>query len=187
MMTSATYQSPCGRLTLFATDEGITRIEFPAVRISSDIPRPSSATPVSAASSQGACGEVSPSGASQPRPGAHGILDQAIRELELYFQGRLTEFAVPVSLTGTPFQLDVWRAMLAVPYGKTATYGELAAAIGRPTAFRAVGMACHANPVPILLPCHRIVGKDGALTGYASGLDFKRHLLALEASQAKAD
>lgn len=108
------------------------------------------------------------------------VLLQAERELKEYFAGRRTAFSVPLSMRGTPFQMEVWAALRAIPYGETRSYGELARRIGRPGACRAVGMANHVNPLPILVPCHRVVGADGRLTGYAGGLDVKKYLLELE-------
>ena len=108
------------------------------------------------------------------------VLMQAERELEEYFAGRRTAFSVPLSMHGTPFQLEVWEALRAIPYGETRSYAALAAQIGRPRACRAVGMANHVNPLPILVPCHRVLGADGHLTGYAGGLDVKKYLLKLE-------
>lgn len=112
---------------------------------------------------------------------ASPLLLRARREIEAYFAGERREFDLPLAPQGTPFQQRVWRALQTVPYGSTCTYGELAAAIGNPKASRAVGMANHRNPLPILIPCHRVVGSDGSLTGYAGGLDRKRLLLAVEA------
>ncbi len=94
-----------------------------------------------------------------------------------YFAGRRTTFDIPLDLRGTEFQVTVWRALAEIPFGQTSTYGEQAARIGRPSAARAVGAANGRNPVSIVLPCHRIVGKDGSLTGFAGGLDTKQYLL----------
>ena len=105
---------------------------------------------------------------------------QAAEELEEYFAGRRSVFSVPLSPHGTRFQLAVWRALREIPYGQTRTYGEIAASVGRPGAARAVGMANHDNPLLIFTPCHRVVGKGGALTGFACGLEVKRRLLELE-------
>ena len=104
----------------------------------------------------------------------------AAGELEEYFDGRRKSFTVPLSPHGTRFQLAVWQALRDIPYGQTRTYGEIAAAVGRPHAARAVGMASHDNPLLIVTPCHRVVGKSGALTGFAYGLEVKRWLLELE-------
>ena len=108
------------------------------------------------------------------------VLDEATRELDEYFAGRRTTFAVPLAGRGTPFQQEVWRAIAAVPYGDTITYGELARRVGHPRGVRAAGAATGRNPLSIFVPCHRIVGADGRLTGYAGGLDRKRALLARE-------
>ncbi|RKT52397.1 methylated-DNA-[protein]-cysteine S-methyltransferase [Saccharothrix australiensis] len=109
------------------------------------------------------------------------LFGDVIAQLEEYFAGRLTEFDVPLDLRGTPFQRTVWAALLSVPYGQTVSYGELAAALGRPTAARAVGMANGRNPISIIVPCHRVVGSTGDLTGYGGGLARKRQLLEFEA------
>ena len=101
-------------------------------------------------------------------------------QLTAYLAGDLRDFDVELAPVGTPFQLEVWTALRRVPYGTTTTYGALAAAIGRPSAVRAVGAANGRNPVGIVVPCHRVVGADGSLTGYAGGLDRKRFLLDLE-------
>jgi O-6-methylguanine DNA methyltransferase len=102
------------------------------------------------------------------------------RELNAYLGGRLTTFSVPLDLVGTPFQRSVWGRVLQIPYGARATYGEVARGLGRPRAARAVGAANGANPVPILVPCHRLVGASGDLTGYGGGLELKDRLLRLE-------
>lgn len=108
------------------------------------------------------------------------VLLEAKRQLEEYFAGKRQVFDLPLELTGTDFQCAVLRALLEVPYGKTTTYGALAEAIGRPKVARAVGMALNKNPIPIIIPCHRVVGRDGSLTGFAWGMEAKRHLLELE-------
>ncbi|RMD83231.1 MAG: methylated-DNA--[protein]-cysteine S-methyltransferase, partial [Candidatus Dadabacteria bacterium] len=115
------------------------------------------------------------------RSGVSPILRKAATELEAYFTGGLTSFSVPLDLRGTPFQLAVWKAVQAIPYNETRTYGEIARAVGRPKAVRAVGAAQAANPLPILIPCHRVIGADGTLTGYGGGLEIKRWLLEHEA------
>lgn len=109
----------------------------------------------------------------------------ALREqLDAYWAGDLQRFDVPLAAVGTPFQQQVWAALREVPYGRTCTYAELAVAVGRPTATRAVGAANGRNPVGIVVPCHRVVGSGGALTGYAGGLERKRHLLQHELQHA---
>ena len=107
-------------------------------------------------------------------------LRTAAAQLEEYFSGGRTAFTLPLEPHGTAFQLAVWRALADIPYGETLTYGELARRVGRPAAFRAVGQANGANPLPIVYPCHRVVAVGGRLGGYGGGLDAKRRLLALE-------
>lgn len=102
-------------------------------------------------------------------------------QLDAYFAGRLTAFDLPLAPQGTAFQITVWRALRAIPFGETISYGELARRIGRPQASRAVGHANARNPISIIVPCHRVIGADSSLTGYAGGLDRKRMLLAHEA------
>lgn len=111
---------------------------------------------------------------------ASPLLDAAEAQLREYFAGARRTFDLPLAPHGTAFQQRVWAALRAIPYGETRTYGELAAAIGNPSASRAVGMANHRNPIPIIIPCHRVIGANGTLTGYAGGLEIKRRLLALE-------
>jgi methylated-DNA-[protein]-cysteine S-methyltransferase len=101
-------------------------------------------------------------------------------QLKAYVRGQLTTFSLPVDPQGTPFQRAVWAALLNIPHGQTRTYGQVAAAVGRPGAARAVGIACGSNPIGIVIPCHRVVGADGSLTGYAGGLDLKAQLLEHE-------
>ncbi|MFD6953744.1 cysteine methyltransferase [Nocardiopsis sp. TSRI0078] len=105
---------------------------------------------------------------------------EAVRQLEAYFAGELREFDLPLAPAGTEWQLRVWAALTTIPHGETASYGELAAELGRPTASRAVGMANGRNPISIIVPCHRVIGANGSLTGYAGGLDRKQFLLGLE-------
>jgi O-6-methylguanine DNA methyltransferase len=102
------------------------------------------------------------------------------RELEEYFAGNRREFSFPLDLRGTEFQLACWRALLAIPYGETRSYGDIAREVGRPQGFRAVGMANNRNPIAIVVPCHRVIASDGSLCGYGGGLDLKRKLLELE-------
>jgi methylated-DNA-[protein]-cysteine S-methyltransferase len=107
----------------------------------------------------------------------------AVEQLEAYFAGERTQFDVDLDLVGTTFQRTVWAALLTIPYGETRSYGEIAAQIGSPGAFRAVGLANGHNPVGIIVPCHRVIGSNGSLTGYGGGLDRKRALLELEKSR----
>ena len=113
----------------------------------------------------------------------HAVLLQCEAELQEYFAGQRRTFSVPIHLRGTPFQREVWEALRAIPFGETRTYGELAAQLGQPNATRAVGAANGRNPVAILVPCHRVVGSAGKLTGFAGGLDAKAKLLALESAE----
>jgi len=103
-----------------------------------------------------------------------------VNELEEYFDGKRRDFSFPLDLRGTGFQLACWRALLAIPYGETRSYADIARAVGKPNAFRAVGMANNRNPVAIVVPCHRVIASDGTLCGYGGGLDVKRKLLELE-------
>ena len=125
-----------------------------------------------------------------PDPLTHGAADPAVfgeltAQLDAYFAGGLTEFDVPVRLHGTAFQRRVWERLRDIPYGETISYGELAARVGSPGAARAVGLANGRNPVAIVVPCHRVIGADGSLTGYGGGIDRKRWLLALETEGAR--
>ncbi|HEY1575249.1 MAG TPA: methylated-DNA--[protein]-cysteine S-methyltransferase [Pseudonocardiaceae bacterium] len=110
--------------------------------------------------------------------------DAVIEQLTEYFEGTRRDFDLPLVMHGTDFQRTVWRALCTIPYGETVSYGQLADRIGRPTASRAVGLANGKNPISIIVPCHRVVGSSGDLTGYGGGLDRKRHLLALETGVA---
>jgi methylated-DNA-[protein]-cysteine S-methyltransferase len=112
--------------------------------------------------------------------GSDELLSAVSEQLDEYFQGVRTRFELPVRLVGTPFQIAVWSALLDVPYGRTSTYGQVAERIGRPRAARAVGAANGQNPISIVVPCHRLIGAEGGLTGYGWGLDRKRSLLELE-------
>lgn len=107
-------------------------------------------------------------------------LTKAARQLAEYFEGKRKEFDLPLAPQGTPFQLKVWRALCSIPYGKTASYADIAAKIKNPKACRAVGMANNKNPLSIFIPCHRVVGANGSLTGYGGGLPLKKKLLDLE-------
>jgi len=109
-----------------------------------------------------------------------GAMQPYRRELEEYFAGQRREFSFALDLRGTDFQLACWRALLAIPYGETRTYADIARAVGRPKGFLAVGMANNRNPVAIVVPCHRVIASDGTLCGYGGGLDVKRKLLELE-------
>lgn len=156
--------TPLGPVTLAATERGLAGLWFDGQKHHPGPLAPSDAT----------------------RHGNADWLAQADRQLADYFAGRLTAFDLALDAAGTPFQQAVWRALLAVPHGRTCSYGQLAAAAGFPGAVRAVAAAIGRNPVSVVVPCHRVVGGDGHLTGYAGGLDRKRALLALEAAAAAA-
>ena len=111
-----------------------------------------------------------------------GALRGVIAELDEYFAGDRREFTTPLAPEGTPFQMKVWEALRTIPYGTTASYGEIAAQVGKPTASRAVGAANGKNPIAVIVPCHRVIGANGSLTGYGGGLERKELLLGLEGS-----
>ena len=118
-----------------------------------------------------------------PREGraeATPYVDDLTTQITEYFSGKRKTFTFPLNPKGTPFQLAVWNALLEIPYGDTITYAELAARIGKPSAVRAVGAANGANPIPVIIPCHRVIGSNGTLTGYGGGIERKQWLLALE-------
>ncbi|KIF71124.1 cysteine methyltransferase [Streptomyces sp. AcH 505] len=108
------------------------------------------------------------------------------RQLAAYFDGELTHFDLPISLAGTPFQLSVWEQLQLIPYGETRSYGQLADALGKPAASRAVGLANGRNPISIIVPCHRVIGSTGSLIGYGGGLDRKQRLLVFEGAATVA-
>ncbi len=114
-------------------------------------------------------------------PSESPLLAEAAGQISLYLEGRLKSFSLPLDPRGTPFMRVVWKALLAIPYGGTASYSDIAAAVGNPKACRAVGMANNRNPIPLIIPCHRVIGKNGSLTGYAGGLEIKKRLLSIEA------
>ena len=146
-----TLDTPLGTLQIEATERGLCGIWFPSRSID-----------------QG------------PTSKTNRVISLAKQELNAYFTGELTTFLVPLDWQGTRFQESVWQALLAVPYGKTVTYGDVARAIGRPRSSRPVGGAVGKNPLPIIVPCHRVIGSDGSLTGFTGGLDIKIRLLELE-------
>jgi methylated-DNA-[protein]-cysteine S-methyltransferase len=168
---SLELDSPVGTLVLTASDGALTRLERKAR---------GRAGRTAGATSHGRHGEAS-RGASP----AERVLLAAQRQLEEYFSGKRTQFDLPLAPSGTAFQQQVWRALLEIPYGKTWSYQRLARAIGRPTAMRAVGACNGRNPIAIIIPCHRVIGADGSLTGYGGGLPMKRWLLAHEAARAQ--
>jgi methylated-DNA-[protein]-cysteine S-methyltransferase len=128
-------------------------------------------------------------GGDEPRDSrrSSGPFRTPVRELDAYWAGRLRRFSVPIAPSGTPFQQEIWRALTKIPYGRTTSYSRLAASIGRPRAVRATGRANGANPIAILVPCHRVVGASGALTGYAARIERKAALLRLEGIAISGD
>ena len=118
--------------------------------------------------------------AAAPSSAPTPLLREAEHQITEFLQGDRRQLDFPIRMVGTPFQQRVWRALLQIPYGTTRTYGEIATAIGNPRASRAVGMACNKNPLLLIVPCHRVVGANGNLTGFAYGTDAKRWLLELE-------
>jgi methylated-DNA-[protein]-cysteine S-methyltransferase len=117
----------------------------------------------------------------------NGVFVDAVEQLEAYFAGELTAFDIELDMRGTEFQRRVWTALLTIPYGETRSYGEIAEQVGAPGAARAVGLANGHNPIAIIVPCHRVIGASGSLTGYGGGLDRKKTLLDLEKKRAPAD
>ena len=166
--TTRVVDSPLGPLTLTAEQGAVVEIDFGT---------PAGLAGEAVASSAGSAAEIGP----RPPSSAERVLDDAVRQLDAYFAGELREFDLPLRPHGTPFQIAVWSALREVPYGETRSYADIARRIGRPTAVRAVGRANGQNPLAIVVPCHRVIGTDGSLTGYAGGLDMKRALLDLEA------
>jgi methylated-DNA-[protein]-cysteine S-methyltransferase len=158
VVVSTTIETPIGRLGVAASPRGLSGVDFHP--------------------GQAGNGERAASG-----PGADAArrhLEEAVQQLQDYFAGRRSTFDVPLDLTGTPYQQRVWRALLRIPAGKTLSYGEVAKLLGSPAAARAVGRACATNPVPVVVPCHRVVGSDGKLHGFGGGLWRKEKLLELE-------
>jgi methylated-DNA-[protein]-cysteine S-methyltransferase len=156
-MCCTTIESPVGPLLLAADDSGLRRLEF-----------------------------VNGRKPAQPDPRWHEdaqYLHEAILQLRAYFAGDLETFDIPLAPEGTPFQLTVWKHLCDIPYGETISYGELARRVGNPNASRAVGLANGSNPIAIVVPCHRVIGSNGKLTGYGGGLPIKEKLLALERRQ----
>ncbi len=165
--------TPCGPLTLLCDGRTLVAIRFG---------READGAATAKAAQAGAemFEKVMPTQQTQEARAAQEILEQAAREIGEYFEGKRRAFAVPTAAAGTPFQQAVWNALKEIPYGETRTYGEIARRIGHPRASRAVGQANNRNPLPIVVPCHRVIGTSGALTGYAGGLAVKERLLELE-------
>lgn len=124
-------------------------------------------------------------GPRRAREQAPAVVEEAAEQLEAYFAGERGDFALPLAPSGTAFQQAVWARLREIPYGETVTYGAIAAALDRPGASRAVGLAVGRNPVSIVVPCHRVIGADGSLTGYGGGVERKQRLLALERGEAR--
>jgi O-6-methylguanine DNA methyltransferase len=164
---STIFASPVGQLFLAASDKGLVALEFDARLPGQQTIRPNPRD--LRAESKKLRFEES---------GAR--MAPCIRQLEEYFAGTRREFSFPLDIRGTEFQLACWRGLLAIPYGETRTYADIARAVGRPQGFRAVGMANNRNPIAIVVPCHRVIASDGTLCGYGGGLDIKRKLLQLE-------
>jgi methylated-DNA-[protein]-cysteine S-methyltransferase len=154
--TYATMSSPVGMLTLIATDSAVSELWFDKA---------------AAASRREQIGRATR---------GHPILGDAIAQLREYFAGKRMSFDLPLDMAGTDFQRSAWRGLLEIPFGGTRTYAEHASRIGRPRAVRAVGAANGQNPIAIIVPCHRLIGADGSLTGFGGGLPAKAWLLALE-------
>lgn len=166
-LCSALFKSPIGPLFLAASTKGLVALEFDARLPGQQTIRPNPRD----------LREESKSIRFDPSDEA---MRAYIRELEEYFAGTRREFSFALDLRGTEFQIACWRALLAIPYGETRTYADIARAVGRPQGFRAVGMANNRNPIAIVVPCHRVIASDGTLCGYGGGLDIKRKLLELE-------
>jgi methylated-DNA-[protein]-cysteine S-methyltransferase len=157
-MRYRTIESPIGPLLLAGDDQGVRFLLFSTGRHTAQ-PKP----------------EWEPD---------RGSLNDIASQLTSYFAGKLRAFDIPLAPQGTPFQQQVWRALCDIPYGTTTSYAELARRIGKPKAVRAVGLANGSNPISIIIPCHRVIGSNGSLTGYGGGLPIKKALLDLERGQA---
>ncbi len=172
---TVTQSTPLGSVVISADGEGkVTAVDFV---------RDAEAGP--GGSGEGRGDEGRPG---DPIPAAaRAALDAAARQLAEYFRGKRKEFRIRMNAPGTPFRMRVWEELGRIPYGEVISYGELARRLGRPGSARAVGLACGSNPIAIVVPCHRVVGSDGRLTGYASGLDHKRRLLEAEGHRIAGD
>jgi O-6-methylguanine DNA methyltransferase len=176
-----TVTSPVGPLFLAVSGQGLVALEFDARLPGQQTIRPN---PRDLRSERSSESERSTSDRTRNKAIRFEQSERAVRpyarELEEYFAGQRREFSFPLDLRGTEFQLACWRALLQIPYGETRSYADIARAVGKPTGFRAVGMANNRNPVAIVVPCHRVIASDGTLCGYGGGLDVKRKLLELE-------
>ena len=158
-------ETPIGVLHIVATPKGVAQIDFVNAKRGRD--------------------RTAKSASTQAAKQARSHIAQAIRQIREYFSGRRKDFDLPLDLQGTPNQQMVWQGLLEIPFGKTLTYGGLAERIGSPRAARAVGTACGSNPVPVIVPCHRVIGSTGGLHGYGGGLWRKKLLLELEGVRTK--
>ena len=170
ILHSTVFMSPVGPLFLAASAKGLVALEFDARLPGQQTIRPN---PRDLRSERQAAQAVR-------FEESESVMRGYVRELEEYFAGGRREFTFALDLRGTDFQLACWRALLAIPYGETRSYADIARAVGRPQGFRAVGMANNRNPVAIVVPCHRVIASNGTLCGYGGGLDVKRKLLELE-------
>jgi len=161
---SASFESPIGTLRIASTSIGLAYL---------DLPR---------AGGRGFAGWLAGAIPGARRTEAFAPNRDAIRQVLEYLEGKRTDFDLPLDLRGTSFQRAVWDALLAIPYGETRSYLDVARAVGKPDAVRAVGMANGANPVPLVVPCHRVIQSGGKIGGYGGGIDLKRRLLAMERS-----
>ncbi len=177
ILHSTIFNSPVGALFLAASDKGLVALEFDIRLPGQQTIRPNPRDLRS--ETEYAKGKGSKDKGVHFEESARA-LQPYVRELEEYFAGQQREFSFALDLRGTDFQLACWNALLAIPYGETRTYADIARAVGRPTGFRAVGMANNRNPIAIVVPCHRVIASDGTLCGYGGGLDIKRKLLELE-------
>lgn len=159
-MNYAYLETPIGTLLIAGDDEAVRRIDFPRD------------------------GKAREPGEGWS-PSVKGPIGAAVQQLKEYFAGRRAEFDLPLAPEGTEFQRTVWRSLRDIPYGQTISYGELAKRVGNPKASRAVGAANGQNPIPIVIPCHRVIGANGKLTGFGGGLPTKEALLELEARQLR--
>ncbi len=165
---TAQFESPIGSLRVASTDAGLAYLELPH------------------ASGRGLGGWLRRCAPGADCVEAFAPNRPAIRQILEYLKGKRTEFDLPLDLRGTEFQRSVWQALLEIPYGEVRSYREIAGAVGRPRAVRAVGAANGSNPVALVVPCHRVIAADGKLGGYGGGLDLKARLLAMERSQPAA-
>ena len=149
-MNHYVYAMPQGRMTIVDSGGAVVRIGFGVLDVAGSALSPTALT------------------------------NEAATQLMEYFAGKRRTFSLPLAPKGTPFQKEVWQALSSIPYGQTRSYADIAAQVGRPKAFRAVGMANNRNPIPIIIPCHRVVGSSGDMVGYAYGTKIKRYLLELE-------